>query len=113
MRALYAGRGIGRHLLLDAFRRSADAAAQIGGRGIMAHAKDEEAARFYLRWKFDRMPGDAPFMVIPIEVVRTSLDAVAAESRVTAMIQSICSVPYAQRARPKPRSLCRQPTARP
>lgn len=71
----YIGRGVGRHLLLDAFRRSAAAAAQIGGRGIMAHAKDEEAAQFYLRWKFERMPGDPLLMVIPIEVVRASLEA--------------------------------------
>ena len=71
----YTGRGIGRHLLLDAFRRSVAAAQQIGGRGIMTHAKDEEAARFYLRWKFERMPGDPLLLVIPIEVVRASLEA--------------------------------------
>ena len=69
--------GIGRHLLLDAFRRSVGAAAQIGGRGIMTQAKDEEAAGFYLRWKFVRMPGDPLLMVIPIEVVRASLEAAA------------------------------------
>lgn len=73
----YAGRGIGRHLLLDAFRRSAEAAEQIGGRGIMAHAKDEEAAQFYLRWKFVRMPSDPLLMIIPIEKVRASLAAAA------------------------------------
>lgn len=66
--------GIGRHLLLDAFRRSVDAATQIGGRGIMTQAKDEEAAGFYLRWKFVRMPGDPLLMVIPMEVVRSSLE---------------------------------------
>jgi GNAT superfamily N-acetyltransferase len=71
----FAGRGIGRHLLLDAFGRSVAAAQQIGGRGIMAHAKDEEAVGFYLRWKFQRMPGDPLLLVIPMEVVRTSLEA--------------------------------------
>ena len=73
----YARRGIGRHLLLDAFRRSADAAEQIGGRGIMAHAKDEDAAQFYLRWKFVRMPSDPLLLIIPIEIVKASLEAAA------------------------------------
>ena len=73
----YAGKGIGRHLLLDAFNRSGAAAQQIGGRGIMAHAKDEAAVGFYLRWKFERMPSDPLLLVIPIEVVRTSLEAAA------------------------------------
>jgi len=55
--AAYAGWHIGRHLLLDAFRRFAAAAEQIGGRGSMTHAKDEAVATFYLRWKFQQMPG--------------------------------------------------------
>jgi GNAT superfamily N-acetyltransferase len=76
----YTGRGIGRHLLLDAFRRSEVAAQQIGGRGIMTHAKDEEAVRFYLRWNFQRMSDDSMLMVIPIEVVRASLDAAAQQA---------------------------------
>jgi GNAT superfamily N-acetyltransferase len=69
----YTGRGIGPHLLLDAFRRCVAAADQIGGRGVMTHAKDEEAARFYLRWKFQRMPSNPLLLVMPIEVVRASL----------------------------------------
>lgn len=76
----YAGRGIGKHLLLDAFRRAEAAAQQIGGRGIMAHAKDEDAVSFYLRWKFQRMPGDTLLVAIPIDVVRTSLEAAARET---------------------------------
>jgi GNAT superfamily N-acetyltransferase len=75
--AAYAGRGIGRHLLLDAFRRSDLAAREIGGRGIMTHPKDEQAASFYLRWKFQRMPGDPLLLVIPMEVIRASLAAAA------------------------------------
>jgi len=71
----YAGRGIGSHLLLDAFKQSADAAALIGGRGIVTQAKDEAAARFYLRWKFVRMPGDPLLLIIPIEMVIASLAA--------------------------------------
>lgn len=73
--AAYAGRGIGRHLLLDAFRRSDMAAREIGGRGIVARAKDEQAAGFYRRWKFQPMPGDPLLLIIPMEVVRASLAA--------------------------------------
>jgi GNAT superfamily N-acetyltransferase len=73
--AAYAGRHIGRHLLLDAFGRSVAAADQIGGRGIMTHPRDEQAAGFYLRWRFQRMPGDPLLLVIPMQVVRASLAA--------------------------------------
>ena len=71
----YAGRGLGKHLLLDVFRRAEAAAWQIGGRGLIAHAKDENALRFYLRWKFQRMPGDPLLVAIAFEVVRASLEA--------------------------------------
>lgn len=73
----YAGKGIGSHLLLDAFRRASAAAAQIGGRGMITHPIDEQAASFYLRWKFQRMPGAALLLVIPMDVVRASLAAAA------------------------------------
>lgn len=73
--AAYAGRHIGRHLLLDAFNRCVAAADQTGGRGIITHAKDEAAAGFYLRWKFQRMPGDPLLLVIPVKMVRASLAA--------------------------------------
>ncbi|MGH7080394.1 MAG: GNAT family N-acetyltransferase, partial [Acetobacteraceae bacterium] len=78
--AAYAGRGIGRHLLLDAFKRAELAAREIGGRGIIANAKDEPAAAFYLRWKFRRMPSDPLLLVIPMELVRASLTAAAQEA---------------------------------
>jgi GNAT superfamily N-acetyltransferase len=71
----YVGRGLGKHLLLDVFRRAEAAAQQIGGRGLIAHAKDENASRFYLGWKFQRMPGDPLLVAIAFEVVRASLEA--------------------------------------
>ncbi|MGH7100618.1 MAG: hypothetical protein ACREE4_23620, partial [Stellaceae bacterium] len=72
--------GIGRHLLLDAFKRAELAAREIGGRGIIANAKDEQAAAFYLRWKFRRMPSDPLLLVMPMELVRASLTAAAQEA---------------------------------
>lgn len=57
------------------FNRCVAAADQTGGRGIITHAKDEAAAGFYLRWKFQRMPGDPLLLVIPMEMVRASLAA--------------------------------------
>lgn len=69
----YVRRGIGAHLLLDAFRQSVAGAHYVGGRGIMTYAKDDDAAAFYLKWKFQQMPGDERLLVIPMEVVRSSL----------------------------------------
>lgn len=67
--------GSGGISLLDTFRRSDLGAREIGGRGIVARAKDEQAAGFYQRWKFHPMPGGPLLLVIPMEMVRASLAA--------------------------------------
>jgi hypothetical protein len=51
------------------------AAHEIGNRGIATRAKDEQAAGFYRRWKFQPMPADPFLLVIPMELVRASLAA--------------------------------------
>ena len=50
------GKGLGAALLLDALRRTLNAADIVGVRAIMVHAKDEAARRFYEHFDFDPSP---------------------------------------------------------
>ena len=50
------GKGLGAALLLDALRRTLNAADIVGVRAIMVHAKDEGARRFYEHFDFDPSP---------------------------------------------------------
>lgn len=61
------GRGLGSALLIDAVRRSLAASAIIGARAIIAHAIDEQAARFYAAHGFLRSPLGERTLVLPIE----------------------------------------------
>jgi GNAT superfamily N-acetyltransferase len=71
----YVGKGIGKSLLFHAMTRAELAAREIGGRGIMVDAIDEDAARFYLRWKFKPMPGNPLLLIKSMDIVRASLAA--------------------------------------
>ena len=52
------GQGLGRALLKDAILRTLQAADIAGIRALLAHAKDEEAKRWYLSWDFEPSPTD-------------------------------------------------------
>jgi GNAT superfamily N-acetyltransferase len=52
------GRGIGKGLLKDALRRTAQAADIAGMRALFVIAKDDEAQRFYEHFNFDPSPAD-------------------------------------------------------
>jgi GNAT superfamily N-acetyltransferase len=54
------GRGIGPALLKDALLRAASAADIIGARGLLVHAKDDNARGFYEHFNFEPSPSD-PF----------------------------------------------------
>lgn len=73
----YARKGLGKSLLFDAMTRAERAAGAIGGRGILVNAIDEDAARFYVRWKFKPMPGNPLLLILPMDVLRASLAAAA------------------------------------
>ena len=51
------GHGLGAALLKDALQRAYAGASIIGGRAILVHAIDEEAAAFYRRYGFKSCPG--------------------------------------------------------
>lgn len=52
------GKGLGKVLLKDALIRAARAAAEIGARAVLVHAKDEEAREFYAHFDFEPSPTD-------------------------------------------------------
>jgi GNAT superfamily N-acetyltransferase len=52
------GRGVGAAMLLDALQRTQAIADSIGIRAILLKAKDERAARFYMRFNFVPSPQD-------------------------------------------------------
>lgn len=68
--AAWRGRGLGSALLADALRRCLATSEIAYVRGVVAHAIDEEAARFYENHGFVRSPLGKRVMPMPIEAVR-------------------------------------------
>jgi len=72
--AAFQGQGLGAALLADALRRCVAASAIAGVRGLLAHAIDDEAVRFYLRRGFTAAsPLGERTMLMPIEVLRAAV----------------------------------------
>lgn len=73
--AAFQGQGLGAALLADALRRCAAASGIAGVRGVLAHALDDEAVRFYLRHGSVAAPplGERA-MLMPIEALRAAID---------------------------------------
>lgn len=70
----FQGMGLGTDLLADALRRCVAAAEVVGGRGIIAHAIDEGAVRYYEGHGFLRSPLGERVMLMPIETARAILE---------------------------------------
>lgn len=66
----FRGIGLGTELLSDALRRCLAASEIAGVRGVVAHAIDDDAVRFYQRHGFLLSPLGERVMVMPIETVR-------------------------------------------
>jgi len=67
------GRGLGRHLLLDALRRCVEGAEVIGGRAVLVHAHDEDARRFWFAHDFESSPVDDYHLMLLMKDVRRTL----------------------------------------
>lgn len=67
------GKGLGKHLLLDAFRRALAGSEVIGGRALLIHAKDEKARRFYLKYDAEPSPGNPMLLFILMKDLRKAL----------------------------------------
>ena len=65
--------GLGPALLKDALQRAYAGAEIIGGRAILVHAIDPEAAMFYRKYGFESCPGLELHLMLLMKDVRASL----------------------------------------
>lgn len=64
------GKGLGAALLKDALARTGRAAAEIGARAMLVHAKDEEAQAFYEHFDFKPSPTDPFHLFLLMKTLR-------------------------------------------
>lgn len=68
------GRGLGRALVVDAFRRVVEAADIVGVRGLLIHAEDSAARNFYLRLaSFEQSPTDPLHLLLLMKDLRKAM----------------------------------------
>ena len=67
------GRGLGAALLKDALQRAYAGAKIIGGRAVLVHAIDAEAATFYRKYGFEPCPGLALHLLLLMKDLRSTL----------------------------------------
>jgi GNAT superfamily N-acetyltransferase len=67
------GQGIGSALLKDALKRAYAGAEIIGGRAVLVHAIDAEAAAFYRGYGFETCPGLELHLMLLMKDLRASL----------------------------------------
>jgi len=69
----FQGRGIGRGLLKDAFKRVIGASQIIGARCLLVHPIDHDAGAFYAGYGFLGLPGETRTLFLPLETIAKSL----------------------------------------
>lgn len=67
------GQGLGSALLKDALQRAYAGAEIIGGRAVVVHAIDAEAAAFYRKYGFETCPGLELHLMLLMKDLRASL----------------------------------------
>ncbi|WP_017328379.1 GNAT family N-acetyltransferase [Synechococcus sp. PCC 7336] len=65
----YRGRGLGELLLLDALQRSLQAATQIASLAVVVDALDEQAAKFYQKYGFQRFRHNPLKLYLPMKSI--------------------------------------------
>jgi predicted N-acetyltransferase YhbS len=70
------GKGLGKGLLLDAFRRSIQAAKIAGLRAFVVHAKDDSAKAFYRKFDFEPSPSNEYHLYLLISQIESYLSEV-------------------------------------
>lgn len=65
----YQHRGLGGALLVNALKRAHQGSRQIGAMGVLVHAKDEKAARFYVRYGFVRLADNPLHLVLAMGTI--------------------------------------------
>ena len=71
------GQGLGSALLKDALQRAYAGAEIIGGRAILVHAIDAEAAAFYRKFGFESCPGLELHLMVLMKDLRATLRSLA------------------------------------
>lgn len=71
--ASFQKRGLGRNLVQDAGKRVIAAADLVGVRGMIVHAIDEEARRFYVKCGFVPSPTGPMTLMVSLSVLKGSL----------------------------------------
>lgn len=66
-------RGLGQSMLQEAISRVLVAAAEIGVRGLLVHAIDDDAAGFYRKFRFVNTPIGERTFLLPVETARNAL----------------------------------------
>ncbi|GIH71066.1 GNAT family N-acetyltransferase [Sphaerimonospora thailandensis] len=70
------GAGLGRALVVDAFRRVADVADQVGVRALLIHCETEAARAFYLKLsRFEASPTDPLHLFLMLKDLRRAIEA--------------------------------------
>lgn len=64
------GEKIGEHLLVDALKRSLSISNQIGINAVVVDAKDNHAAKFYMRYGFIEIPSNKLKLFLPINTIK-------------------------------------------
>ena len=69
-------RGIGAMLLRDAMLRTVTVSEEVGVRLLLAHALNETARAFYLKFGFEESPTDPMNLQLIVKDIKASLDAI-------------------------------------
>jgi GNAT superfamily N-acetyltransferase len=67
------GMGIGKALLKDALLRILNASMEVGARGVLVHAVDNDVVPFYANFGFMPFPTDSKTLFLPIETIAAAL----------------------------------------
>lgn len=70
---IHQGQGLGKALLKDALRHTAQAADIAGIRCLLVHAKDDAARRWYAAWEFEPSPTDTHQLFLMVKDLKSLL----------------------------------------
>ncbi len=66
--------GLGEQLLMHAFHKALDVAAEVGVWGVEVIAKDEAARGFYVRYGFEALIDDVKHLYLSLKTVRHAIE---------------------------------------
>ena len=71
----HSGQGIGKGMVRDAVKRIASASGEMGIRGVMLHAVDDEAKSFYEHLGFLESSVEGGLMMVTLQQISASLQS--------------------------------------